>query len=61
VLGVSPHHHHHHNSSGDPSDFGFSIVDGFDASALDPVTVDKFRAAFALDEKETLIAGETKF
>lgn len=59
AVGTS-HHPPSHQSSGDPSDFGFSIVDGFDSSALDPATVDKFRAAFALDEKETLIAGKIK-
>lgn len=42
----------------DQADFGFSIVDGLESNALDPVTVDKFRAAFAFDEKETLFAGE---
>ncbi|CAG7846562.1 Sterol 3-beta-glucosyltransferase; AltName: Full=Autophagy-related protein 26 [Serendipita indica DSM 11827] len=44
-----------HQSTGDHGDFGFSIVDGLD-SALDPATVDKFRAAFAFDERETLLA-----
>jgi len=46
----------HHTS--DPVDFGFSMVDGIDSNALDPLTVDKFRAAFAFDEKEALLAGE---
>lgn len=44
------------HSTLDHADFGFSIVDGVDSNALDPMTVDKFRAAFAFDEKETLLA-----
>jgi sterol 3beta-glucosyltransferase len=44
--------------SGDQSDFGFAMIDGLDSSALDPTTIDKFRAAFAFDERETLLAGQ---
>ena len=47
-----------HQSTGDHGELGFSIVDGVDSVALDPATVDKFRAAFALDERETLLAGK---
>jgi hypothetical protein len=50
-----------HQLSVDHADFGFSIVDGIESNALDPLTVDKFRAAFALDNKETLLAGENLF
>lgn len=44
--------------STEESNFGFAMVDGLDTSALDPATVDKFRAAFAFDERETLLAGQ---
>jgi hypothetical protein len=47
-----------HQLSADHADFGFSIVDGIESNALDPSTVDKFRAAFAFDDKETLLAGK---
>jgi sterol 3beta-glucosyltransferase len=47
-----------HQLSADHADFGFSIVDGIESNALDPLTVDKFRAAFAFDDKEMLLAGK---
>jgi hypothetical protein len=34
------------------------MVDGVDSPVLDPTTVDKFKAAFAFDERETLLAGQ---
>lgn len=40
------------------ADFGFAMLDGVDSAPPDPSTVEKFRAAFALDEKEVLIAGK---
>ncbi|KAG8833095.1 Sterol 3-beta-glucosyltransferase [Serendipita sp. 399] len=56
VAHVGDIHTSAHPSSADHIDFGFSIIDGVDSSAMDPLTVDKFRAAFALDEREALIA-----
>lgn len=44
-------------SSSEPNELGFSILDGVESGTADPVAVEKFRTTFALDEKETLIAG----
>ncbi|KAG8861039.1 Sterol 3-beta-glucosyltransferase [Serendipita sp. 411] len=56
IANVGGIHTSAHQSTGDRTDFGFSIIDGVDSSAMDPVTVEKFRTAFALDEREPLIA-----
>jgi sterol 3beta-glucosyltransferase len=44
-------------SSSEHNELGFSILDGVESGTADPVAVEKFRTTFALDEKETLIAG----
>lgn len=44
-------------SSSEHNELGFSILDGVESGTVDPVAVEKFRTTFALDEKETLIAG----
>ena len=44
-------------SSSEHNELGFSILDGVESGTADPVAIEKFRTTFALDEKETLIAG----
>lgn len=44
-------------ASSEQNELGFSILDGVESGTADPVAVEKFRTTFALDEKETLIAG----
>jgi len=44
-------------SSSEHNELGFSILDGVESGTADPIAVEKFRTTFALDEKETLIAG----
>lgn len=48
-------------SSSEHNELGFSILDGVESGTADPVAVEKFRTTFALDEKETLIAGMSFF
>ena len=44
-------------SSSEHNELGFSILEGVESGTADPAAVEKFQTTFALDEKETLIAG----